>query len=268
MHSSAKHEDDRGRRQKKIDKAITQLEELTPKLNAYHLKTQKEIKTAVDRICKPVKEFIDVDILTERKPVKIKLSPPRTSVSKSVFKNKWTFTYDIEWKLNEKALAEASGTDGIFPLITNTAFDAADVLKRYKEQPFLEKRMYTQKTVLEVAPVFLKKVKRIEAMLFPYFVALMVVSLIERKIRMHMAKEKIEKLPILPQGMNTKKPTWNNIRYFYRNIHFSEMIRDGIPILSEVKGLSTLHNQINRLLEVPKVGYETLNGRWWQFVAI
>ncbi|MFH1981294.1 MAG: IS1634 family transposase [Pseudomonadota bacterium] len=267
VYSSAKWEDDQDRRQKKIDKAVAQLEELVPKLNAYHLKTKKDIKAAIDRICKPVKEFIDVDILTERKQVKIKLSPPRTSLSESVFKNKWTFTHSIEWKLNEKALAEASRTDGIFPLITNTAFDAADVLKRYKDQPFLEKRMYTKKTVLEVAPVFLKKVKRIEAMLFLYFVALMIVSLIERKIRMNMAKEKIEKLPILPQGMNTKKPTWNNIRYFYRNIHFSEIIRDGTSIMSEVKGLSTLHWEINRLLEVPEVVYKMLNSRWWQFRA-
>jgi len=267
VHSSAKWQDDQDRRQQKIDKAIAQLEDLAPKLNAYHLKTKKEIKAAVDRICKPVKGFIDVDVLSERKQVKIKLSPPRTSLSNSVFKNKWAFTHGIEWKLNEKALAEASRADGIFPLITNAAFDAADVLKRYKDQPFLEKRMYTKKTVLEVAPVFLKKVKRIEAMLFLYFVALMIVSLIERKIRMNMAKENIEKLPILPQGMNTKKPTWNNIRYFYRNIHFSEIIRDGTSIQSEVKGLSGFHKKINRLLEVPEVVYETLKSRWWQFRA-
>ena len=268
VHSSAKREDDQARRQKKIEKAVAQLEALAPKLNAYHLKTKKEIKAAVDRICKPVKEFIDVDILTERKQVKIKLSPPRTSVSNSVFKNKWAFTHSIEWRPNEEGLAKASRTDGIFPLITNTDFDAADVLKRYKDQPFLEKRMYTKKTVLEVAPVFLKKVKRIEAMLFLYFVALMIVSLIERKIRMNMSEEKIEKLPILPQGMNTKKPTWNNIRYFYRNIHFSEIIRDGTSIQSEVKGLSSLHKKVNRLLEIPEFVYETLKGRWWLFRAI
>ena len=268
VHSSAKREDDQARRQKKIEKAVAQLEALAPKLNAYHLKTKKEIKAAVDRICKPVKEFIDVDILTERKQVKIKLSPPRTSVSNSVFKNKWAFTHSIEWRPNEEGLAKASRTDGIFPLITNTDFDAADVLKRYKDQPFLEKRMYTKKTVLEVAPVFLKKVKRIDAMLFLYFVALMIVSLIERKIRMNMSEEKIEKLPILPQGMNTKKPTWNNIRYFYRNIHFSEIIRDGTSIQSEVKGLSSLHKKVNRLLEIPEFVYETLKGRWWLFRAI
>jgi len=150
-------------------------------------------------------------------------------------------------------------------LVTNTALAASEVLRKYKSQPFLEKRMYTQKTVLEVAPVFLKKEKRIEAMLFLYFVALMIVSLIERKIRMNMIRENIEKLPILPQGMNSKKPTWNNLRYFYRNIHYSQIIRDGVCIQAAVKGLTGLHEHINRLLEIPDPVYKNLRDSWWQF---
>lgn len=194
----------------------------------------------------------------------MKVSPGRPSL-KSVYKNKWEFKYRIEWEPNKPALAEASKKDGIFPLITNTALEACEVLRKYKSQPFLEKRMYTKKTVLEVVPVFLKKEKRIEAVLFLYFVALMIVSLIERKIRMNMAKEDIEKLPILPQGMNSKKPTWDNIRYFFRNVHYSEIIRDGISIQTLVKGLSDLHKQINRLLEVPVSVYKNFQGKWWQF---
>ena len=150
-------------------------------------------------------------------------------------------------------------------MITNTELEASEVLRKYKNQPFLEKRMYTKKTVLEVAPVFLKKEKRIEAMLFLYFVALMIVSLIERKIRMNMVKEKVENLPILPQGMNSKKPTWNNIRYFYRNVHYSQIIRDGICIQAVVKGLVILHELINRLLEIPEAVYTNLEDSWWQF---
>ncbi len=265
VHSSSKQEDDEKRRQKKIDKAIAQLEELAPKLNAYHLKTKKQIKAAVDGICKAVKGFIDVKILTKRKQIKVKVSPGRPSLTKSVYKNKWKFTHSIQWELNQQALVEASKTDGIFPLITNTVLDASEVLRKYKDQPFLEKRMYTKKTVLQVAPVFLKKEKRIEAMLFLYFVALMIVSLIERKIRMNMAKENIDKLPILPQAMNTKKPTWNNIRYFFRNVHYSQILRDGKCIQSLVKGLSALHEQINWLLEVPDWVYKRLHGSWWQF---
>jgi transposase len=265
VHSSSKQEDDEKTRQKKIDKAILKLEELAPKLNAYHLKTKKEIKAAVDGICKAVKGLVDVKILTTRKQIKVKVSPGRPSLTKSVYKNKWKFTYSIQWELDQQALCQASKTDGIFPLITNTDLDASEVLRKYKDQPFLEKRMYTKKTVLEVAPVFLKKEKRIEAMLFLYFVALMIVSLIERKIRMNMAKEDIEKLPILPQGMNTKKPTWNNIRYFFRNVYYSEIIRNGRCIQAVVKGLSALHEQISRLLEVPDWVYRTLHGGWWRF---
>lgn len=264
VHSSSKQEDDKVRRQKKIDKAIAALEELSPKLNKYNLKTKKQIRAAVNSICKGIKDFLEVRILTERKQIKVKVSPGRPSL-KSVYKNKWEFKHSIEWELNKQALAEASKTDGIFPLITNTILEACEVLRKYKSQPFLEKRLYTQKTVLEVAPVFLKKEKRIEAILFLYFVALMIVSLIERKIRMNMAKENIEKLPILPQGMNSKKPTWNNIRYFFRNVHYSEIIRDGVCIQSMVKGLSDLHKQINRLLDVPSSVYKNLQPSWWQF---
>jgi len=264
VYSSLKQEDDQARRLKKIDKAIAVLEELSPKLNAYHLKTKKEIKAAINDICKGVKDFFDVRIITERKQIKVKVSPGRPSL-KSVYKNKWEFKHSIQWELNKQALLEAAKTDGIFPLITNTKIEACEVLKKYKTQPFLEKRMYTKKTVLQVAPVFLKKTNRIEAILFLYFVALMIVSLIERNIRMNMASGNIEKLPILPQGMNTKKPTWNNIRYFFRNVHYSEILRDGVCIQSAVKGLTDLHNQINWLLDVPGSVYKNLQPDWWQF---
>jgi transposase len=264
VHSSSKQKEDETRRRKKIEKALAKLEELSPKLNAYHLKTRKEIKTAVDKICKDVKEFIEVKILTERKQV-VKASRGRPSPTKSIYNYKWELTHSIQWQLNEQALVRASKTDGIFPLITNTSLEGSEVLKKYKSQPFLEKRMYTQKSVLEVAPVFLKKEHRIEAMLFLYFVALMIVSLIERKVRMNMAKEQIDKLPILPQGMNTKKPTWNNLRYFYRNVHFSQIIRDGVCIQAVVQGLNDLHKEINRLLEVPESVYDCLQDGWWQF---
>jgi transposase len=124
VHSSSKQKDDASRRQKKIDKAVAELEALLPKLNAYHLKTKKEIKAAVDGICKDVKGLIDVNISTERKQVKVKVSAGRPSLTKSIYRNKWEFTYGIEWRLNESALEQASRIDGIFPLITNTELES------------------------------------------------------------------------------------------------------------------------------------------------
>ena len=265
VHSSSKQQDDEGRRRQRINKALARLEELAPKLNAYHLKTKKEINAAVKGICKGVEGLVDVKIVTDHKRVKVRLSPNSKSIAKDAFRNKWKFTHSLEWELNEQALSDASKTDGLFPLITNTDLEASEVLRKYRSQPFLEKRMYTKKTVLEVAPVFLKKEHRIEAMLFLYFVALMIVSLIERKIRMNMEGENIDKLPILPQGMNSKKPTWNNIRYFFRDVHYSEIIRDGTCIQAMVKGLSDLHRQVARLLEAPDSVYSNLHASWWRF---
>ena len=150
-------------------------------------------------------------------------------------------------------------------MITNTTLPAADVLKTYKKQPFLEKRFYTKKSVLEVAPVFLEKNRRIEAMMFLYFISLMIVSLIERNIRRQMVEEHIEELPILPARMKTKKPTWNNIRYFFRNVHLA-LIIDGDRVLqSTVKGVTELHYRLLKLLKVPPSAYDNLQDGWWNF---
>ena len=72
---------------------------------------------------------------------------------------------------------------------------------------------------------------------------------------------------LLLQGMNCKKPTWNNLRYFYRNVHFSQIIRDGVCIQAVVQGLNDLHKLINRLLEIPESIYGHLRDGWWQFKA-
>lgn len=265
IHSSSKEEDEKYRREKKIEKANEKLKELSQKLNAYHLKTKKEIQKAVKQICKGIEDLLPVKIITERKQVRVRSSSAHVSRLKSTYKNKWNFKFSIEWRVDEDAMALAAKTDGVFPLITNTDLSACEVLKKYKSQPFLEKRMYTKKTVLEVAPVFLKQEKRIEAMLFLYFIALMIVSLIERKIRLNMDKEKIEKLPILPQKMNSNKPTWNNIRYFFENIHLSEIIMDDSLLQSEVKGATELHYKLLKLLEVPLSAYSIFPERWWRF---
>lgn len=93
----------------------------------------------------------------------------------------------------------------------------------------------------------------------------MIVSLIERKIRMNMEKKTIEKLSILPQRMNTRKPTWNNIRYFFRDVHLSEILQDNVSLQSTIKGFSRLHQQIIELLEIPVPIYVNLKKNWWQF---
>jgi len=109
------------------------------------------------------------------------------------------------------AIARAQTTDGTFPLVTNTDLSAVEVLKKYKYQPHLEKRHFLNKSVLEISPVFLKKNTRIEALMFIFFIAELVAALMERTIRKNMARRQIKAIPILPEGRDSKTPSYAQI---------------------------------------------------------
>lgn len=262
VHSSSKADDDKNRRTHKINDALIKLDELSKKLNKRRLKTKKQIQAAIDKICHKSEDFISVKIKSIRKQVKVRIAPgSKDKISN--FKNTWSFTYELVFEKNNDAIQKAERCDGLFPLVTNTELIPKEVIQAYKRQIYLEKRMYTKKSILEVAPVFLKKETRIEAMMFLYFIALMIVSLIERNIRLNMEKQNIKQLPILPQGMNTNKPTWNNIRYFFNDVHSVEIIQGKIPVHFEINNVKDLHQLVLRLLDIPEHVYKNLTGEWW-----
>lgn len=264
VHSSSKAVQDRSRREHRLSKVVTKLEDLQSGLNRYKLKTRDQIQAAVEKASNAVGELLSIQIVEQKHTVRVQATPGRPG-PRTVYVEKEQVRYQLEWSRNDQAIETASKTDGIFPLITNTDLEASEVLKKYKEQPYLEKRMYTTKSILEVAPVFLKLPRRIEAMTFLYFVALMIIALMERNVRRNMASQSIDKLPILPQGMNTKKPTWNNLKYFFRNVHLSLVLKADTIIQTAVKGLTQLHHKVLKLLEVPSPIYTELKNRWWEF---
>jgi len=264
VHSSSKEKQDCKTRKRRIAKAEENLKALLPGLNKYYLKTKEQIEKATRKAYKGAGDFIKVEIIEEKTTQKVKIGRGRIGPN-TQYKDCEKITYNIKWSIDKEEIEQASKTDGIFPLITNATLPAADILKIYKKQPFLEKRFYTKKSVLEVAPVFLKKNERIEAMMFLYFIALMIVSLIERNIRQQMAEEQIESLPILPSRMKTKTPTWNNIRYFFRNVHLALITKDERVLQSTVKGVTKSHHLLLKLLKVPSSVYGNLQDGWWNF---
>lgn len=264
VHSSAKQQQDEKRRKNKIEKIDQELQKLSTKLNRYRLKTKGQIETAIAKACKGGRDFFQIQLIEDKQTVRTQMGPGRPG-PKTVYQETEEISYRLHWEINEQAIVEKSKTDGIFPLITNTDMQASQVLRIYKEQPYLEKRMYTTKSILGVAPVFLKLPKRIEAITFLYFIGLMLVSLMERNIRKNMVTEKKEKLPILPNGMNTKRPTWNNLKYFFRNVHLSLITDSDKVIKTTVKGITQLHELVIQLLAVPLAAYTTLQDQWWNF---
>lgn len=255
--STAKTEQDQKTRERRLDKAETDLTELAGKLNRYKLKTRKQIEAAVAKATKNIKGLFDIEILEHKNtyPKKVGAGKPGPN---SIYEEHTEVTYELKWQRNQAAIDKQALADGTFPLITNTAEKGAEVLRIYKQQPRLEKRFNTTKSVLEVAPVFLEKSTRIEAITFLYFVALMVISLIERAVRQKMAEESIESLPILPQKMKTHSPTWNNLRYLFRNVHLGQIFIKNHLVKQKLKGLQEIHIEVLRLLGVPVSAYYSL----------
>ena len=264
VHSSSKEQQDKNRRENKIAKVDNQLTELSSRLNKYQLKSKQQIEEAIKKAIKSASDLFQIQLIEDKKIVQRQVCPGKPG-PKTRYKEEENISYRLDWELNHKAIEDLATRDGIFPLITNSDIEASEVLKTYKNQPYLEKRMYTVKSILNVAPVFLKKQRRIEAMTFLYFIALMIVSLIERNIRKNMAEKKIEKLPILPNGMNTKCPTWNNINYFFRNVHLGLVQKQGQIIHTTLKGITQTHEFVLQLLGVSSSAYTTIKDQWWLF---
>jgi transposase len=99
--------------------------------------------------------------------------------------------FDLDYRLDEARVAEDARSDGLFPLVTNVLkMSEQEVLWAYKRQPTIEKRFEQLKTDYEVAPVYLKEVRRIQALLCLYFLALLVEALVERELRQAMERQR------------------------------------------------------------------------------
>jgi transposase len=132
----------------------------------------------------------------------------------------------LTWVTDEAAIAASKATDGIFPLTTNTELPPLDVLKHYKYQPRIEKRFAFLKSVTAVAPVFLKKNQRVEALMFVYFLATLLAALVERELRRAMAAANVKVIHTLPEERPTSTPTWEQITRLFSNLARYEL-RDG-----------------------------------------
>ena len=157
---------------------------------------------------------------------------------------------------NTAALRAEARTDGVFPLVTNLqGRSKKEVLEIYKYQPYIEKRFSLTKSEYGVAPIFLKKPRRVVALLHVYFVAIMLSALLERQVRAAMSQQGIEKIPILPEGRATATPTtprilenfadvaWHAFRERGRSIQFPVELK---PVASLLLGLADVPRELYR----------------------
>lgn len=209
--SSEKKNRDRQAREERIALARTRLLALN-EAKRRGPKTEAALKRAAEKILNhfKAKNWLKISLTTEEIE-SFKQTRRGKSTDSSLFKRSVHKIVKISVLDDFQAQGRSSAMDGIFPLATNKDLTAFETLKAYKFQPRLEKRHSLFKSVLQVAPVFLKKNERIDALMFVYFIAQMVAALIERTIRSEMEKAGIKSLPLLPEGRPTKTPTASHI---------------------------------------------------------
>ena len=93
----------------------------------------------------------------------------------------------------------------------------------YKGQPAIEKRFAQLKTDFAVAPVYLKEVSRIQAMLCLYFFVLLVEALLERELRQAMVRSGVESLPLYPEGRACRRPTARRLIDVFEEVQRHEL---------------------------------------------
>ena len=143
-------------------------------------------------------------------------------------------------------------------MVTNDhSLAVKEVLSIYKRQSQVEKRFSQLKSQFEVAPVFLKLVHRVVALLTIYYLALLVQSLVERELRLAMEREGVASLPLYPESRKCKAPTTRRIIDLFENIQLHEL-RSSTSTSPQrfVTKLSELQREVLRLLAVPESDYE------------
>jgi transposase len=251
--SSQKAEHDAEARKAALRRAEAELFDLAARANTRKLCNRSSILQAANAIlrrlhCKPFFEIkvrtetrIDIRYLRRGRPAK---NDPVRKIRSRIFR--------LEYKRNQAAIKAESRTDGVFPLVTNLLprrVSKKELLLIYKYQPYVEKRHSLLKSELEVAPVYLKKPRRAAGLLHAAFLAMMLDALMERALRKGMIRQRLESLPILPEGRHSKTPTTARLLEMFSGVCWYEFERNNETVTFPIE-LTPLQRQLLELLEV------------------
>lgn len=259
IRSTQKAEQDAETRARRMERSLAALRNLQTKLNTYKLKSRKQIEQQVKKILQEhyCQSLIHYEIHATRQYERVYQQKGRPRKD-SPYKISWKHVFSLSFGVDKDAVGEEEKTDGVFPLITNLdaeAYPAKKVLEIYKFQPFLEKRHTQLKTYQEIAPVYLKKAERVVAYLHVHVMALMVGSLIERRLRQAMRKKRLHSLPIYPEDRSCKSPTIFDIVRLFKNVERYE-VTSGDDILIFPAELSKTQEEVLNLLSIPIAAYQ------------
>jgi transposase len=252
IYSSDKRQRDRHNREERLAKAEQALLELNARLNTRNLKEKEAIEAAALAIVDKyqVAEFLDwhISASQEREQVQIGRGRPGKHTR---YETRTRKIYSLTWTRNLRALRREASVDGIFPVLcTDKELTAKEVLQAYKYQPRLEKRFSQFKSFHNAAPLLFKKVTRVEANLFVFFISLMLQALLEREVRSKMTLDGTKSLSLYPEEREAHQPTTNKIIDIFDGVSTYSIIQDGQVVEAFKDDLTDTQRTILRYLNI------------------
>jgi transposase len=258
-HSLRKAEQDAVVRSGRIERALKQLAALKEKLRSPRTRYRQETKVAaavaqVLQTC-GAEEWIVTEVQPQTEETFHQDHRGRPGKDTRYVKTVAT-RFDLSYRIDDARVALDARSDGIFPLVTNVSeFSELELLQAYKRQPVIEKRFSQLKTDFEVAPVYLKAVHRIQALLCVYFFVLLLEALLERQLRQAMQSNELEALPMYPEGRACRWPTARRVIDLFESVqrHALEHRRQPVEVL--VTELNRLQRKILKLIGLSSTNY-------------
>ncbi len=257
IHTTEKEKRDRDEREKQLEAARRGLEDLKRRLASPKCrlrdrgKVDAEIRTALG----PASAWIKVDVRVLQKEdfrQEKRGRPGRNTRYRKIVRGR----FGIDWKVDTEAVRLEARTDGIFPLITNDRkLTTQKLLLAYKRQPQVEQRFDGLKNAHDVAPQYLKRIWRIEALLCCYFLALLVDALLERQLRRGMKRARLKQLPLYPEARECKHPTTERVIELFEGLQVHRLYRGRELEHVYPPELSRLQRKVLKLMRVPATHY-------------
>jgi transposase len=256
FHSTRKADLDADARQKQVARTMVRLSDLRQKLRSPRTRYRQRAKVE-EAVAEIVRELGTAKWFTitvqEREVETFRQEGRGRPTERTRYVRQAKTCFEVHYRVEYELLAAEVECDGFFPLITNElSVSERDLLLAYKGQPALERRFAQLKTDFEVAPVYLKEVSRIGALLCVYFFVLLAEALLERELRRAMARSELESLPLYPEGRACRRPTARRVIDLFEEVQRHELIVADQPPVSFTTDLTQLQRKVLRLLGMPK----------------
>ena len=160
-------------------------------------------------------------------------------------------SYSLQWSRKTQALRLERRMDGIFPLLcTDPSVPPKEVLKAYKYQPRIEKRFSQFKSFHRAAPLLFKRIDRVEANMFVFFIALMIQALLERQVRQELQRTRARPLKLYPEDREAPHPTTSQILKTFDGLSSYQLTDNNQTVEEYHDPLSDTHRKVIALFNI------------------